>query len=774
MNELLNIIDNDTLLIIPNNIKEKALELIRSNKKINIKIMSLDELIKRLTFDYDEETIYHLMNKYNINYDISKTYLDYIKYIDKDSDIEKIHNLYDIKNNIDSYLKRDNIFYKYNKSKKVIVYGYDYINRYQKKVLEMLDNVTIINRKYNNYKHNVYSFKNIEDEVIFVAENISKLLCNGIDINKIYLANIDNNYYSVINRIFSMYNIPYNISDKLSIYETEIGKFFLNNYSNNLSEVLDKIKSSFDMNNDTNYSIYKSILSIVNKFYFIDDYLKVKDNIINVMKKTNVNIEKYDNAINEINLVNNIINDDEYVFLLGFNLNSIPNTNKDEDYLNDDIKPDVLEKSYEINIINKNMYSNIIGNIKNLFISYKEKSINEEFYPSLLINELGYEVINNSNKYSLYSSKINKYRLSKNIDNLIKYNEQNDNISLLYNNYDIPYSKYSNKYSYIDSKKIRDYLNNTLTLSYSSMNNYYNCSFRFYLSSILKLDIFEDRLSTYIGSLLHYILSKAFLDNFDFDKCAKYYLENNPYQESYKNNYFINKVLDDLKEVINTINYQNSLGNMNEAYYEKEIIVNKSGLLNTKFKGFIDKLLIKDNYAVIIDYKTYDINISLKYLPYGIRMQLPVYLYLTKNINKDYEIIGFYLQNILGGLINKDYKKDYKKQLNDSLKLSGYTIDQEDKISIFDTTYNNSELISGMKTSEKGFYSYTKVLSDNDINDIINITDKKIDECIDSIGNAKFDINPKQIKDKIVGCDLCKFKDICYMTNNDVVKIEEE
>ena len=38
---------------------------------------------------------------------------------------------------------------------------------------------------------------------------------------------------------------------------------------------------------------------------------------------------------------------------------------------------------------------------------------------------------------------------------------------------------------------------------------------------------------------------------------------------------------------------------------------------------------------------------------------------------------------------------------------------------------------------------------------------------------ANFEINPKQIGDKLVGCRFCKFKDICYMKNSDIQKLEK-
>ena len=775
MDELVKNIEDNTILIIPNNIKEEVLKNIRNlNNKLNIKIFNLDEFIKKFTFDYNEETIYQTMNKYNINYSIAKLYLNNIKFVSKDNINYKIHNLYDIKSNIDKYLIKDKLFKKLINNKKIIIYGYDYITKYQSYVLNSVDNLIVINKEYNNYNHDVYKFNTLEEEVIFVCEEISKLINNGIDINNIFLSNIDSNYYNIIKRIFKMYNIPVNINDKNSIYQTNIGKYFINNIKNNIEELIEDIKNKFDMTNKRNNDILKKIINILNKFYFTNDYISIKDNIIEVMKKTYLENIKYNNAINEINIIDNYICNDKYVFLLGFNLNSFPITIKDEEYINDNIKFDYMEKSYEMNNTNKDLYYKVISNIKNLTITYKEKHLNESFYPSILIDEYKMNVIDKKIEYTNYSNELNKIYLTKYLDELIKYNNKNKNINLLYSNYQINYNNYDNRYKKINKENLYKYLNYRFNLSYSNMDTYYHCAFKFYISSILKLDEFETNLGNYIGNLYHYVLSKAFVDNFNFDKTVENYINNKPYPESFKNKYNITKVLDNIKKIIKNIDYQNTLGNMNESYYEKNIIIEKTGVINTTFKGFIDKILKKDNNVVIIDYKTYSIDIKLNYLPYGLSMQLPVYLYLTKSYDKDIETIGFYIQEILNSSkYNKKVGTTLKEQQKDSLKLKGYTIGDENKISIFDTTYEKSEMIYGMKLSNNGFDRNAKVLTEKQMNNIIKLTDNKINECINNIENANFEINPKMIGGKNIGCEHCKYKDICFMTNRDIKELEE-
>ncbi len=767
-------IEDNSILIIPNDIKDNVLNYLRNNKKdMNIKVMDLNTFIKALTFDYNEETIYNLMKIENISYDIATLYLDNIRYINEDIKDNKMKKLINIKDSIDNKLIKNKLFRKLIKNKNIYIYGYDYVNKYQKYILDGVDNLEVINKDYKVYDHDVYKFNNLEDEVIFVAEEICNLLDNGVDINNIFVSNTNTDYDFIMKKIFNMYNIPINIKNTSTLYQTEIGKYFINNLCNDINKLLDSIKEKYDMNNVSNKNIYNKLINVVNKFYFTDDYVSVKDIIINVMKNTKLDSVIYKNAVNNLSIVNNIIDDNKYVFLVGFNLNSIPVTVKDEDYISDNIKPSFLEKSYELNVINKELYYKIISNIKNLYISYKEKYLNESFFPSLLIDEYKMNVIDKSIDYSNYSDILNRIKTTHELDNLIRYNTHSKNLDVLYSNYKIDYNTYDNRFSGINKNSLYEYLNNSLNLSFSSMDNYYHCQFKFYLSNILKLDYFEEKIQTYIGNLFHYVLSKCLDSDIDVDKVCQYYIENNIYPKSFKNEYFLSRIIDEIKFVVNIIKYQNTLMNMDSAKYEEKVNVDKSDVINITFKGFIDKLLLKDNYAVIIDYKTYKIDVDLNYLPYGLSMQLPVYLYLTKNIEKDYKIIGFYLQQVLFNKFSKVNGKTLKELKKDNLKLKGYSLGNESILSNLDSTLENSELIHSMKITDKGFYRYANTLTENQIDNIVKITNNKIDECINGIENADFTINPKKINGKNIGCNYCKFKDICYMTNRDICELED-
>ena len=117
---------------------------------------------------------------------------------------------------------------------------------------------------------------------------------------------------------------------------------------------------------------------------------------------------------------------------------------------------------------------------------------------------------------------------------------------------------------------------------------------------------------------------------------------------------------------------------------------------------------------------------------------------------------------------------NYDTARENNLRLEGYSIDEENILSKFDTTYNDSKLIKGMKTTSKGFSTYSKVLSEEEINDMLDNTDKLIDKAIDNILEADFEINPKVINGENVSCSFCEYRDICYLREKDKVYINKD
>ncbi|MDD3452961.1 MAG: PD-(D/E)XK nuclease family protein [Bacilli bacterium] len=770
--DILNNIKDNTLIITSNENKKKI--LCNINKLYNIKFMTKTQFIKKYLFDYDEKTIYYVMKKYNTNYYISKMYLDNLIFINGDFSDFKIKFLNEMKKDLidNNLLMIDNLFKKYIEQKNIIIYDVE-LNKFEQNIFNKINNVEIINLDVNNIKvKEVYEFDYIENEVEFVANEIINLLNKNIDINNIKILNLTDEYEYYIKRIFGFYNIPINYPESKMLYGNKAIIDFINNLreNKNIATSLEKI-SDIDIKNEA--------VKICNKYNFTEVDDAIIDCLISEFKNVKININKKKNAIDFININTQIEN--EYVFFIGFNENNIPKIYKDENYLNDDLRKKLnIDSSIDLNELEGKKVIKKIAQINNLFISYKLKTPFEVYYKSNLVEKLNLNIIKNKeipDKYN-YSDIYNNICLAKYLDNLNKFNEYNKDLNLLLstykNNY---YNKYDNKYKKINEQDLYDYLDNKLLLSYTSIQNYYECGFKYYLSNILKLDKYEETISTKIGTVFHDVLSKCFDDNFDYENYYNELINKNNFSK--KELVFFNILKKDLLFVIETIKKQNNLTHLKDELYEQKIYINKDKNIKVTFMGIVDKIKYKKEYdktvLAVIDYKTGSLETDLNKTIYGLKMQLPIYLYLAKNSNlfDNVEIAGFYLQKVLHNDINYNPNKDYEKEIENNLKLEGYSNDDINILERFDITYKASEMIKSMKITQNGFYVHSKIMSKEKIDKLITLTEQKINEAEDNILQAKFDINPKRIKEELISCKYCKFNCICYKKEEDIVNLKE-
>ncbi len=766
-----NLKDN-TLLIIPNHLKETILLSFCDELK-NIKIMTESEFLKKYYFDYDLETIYYLMNKYKLKYEVVLIYLKNLYYVEnKEYSNEKLNKLVEIKKELEEHnlLKYKPLFLNKLKSMNIVFYNFYDLDKFYLNLIDNLKkitNVEVINEENNcYYEHKIYEFKNAEEEVEFVATKICELVLSGVNINNIVLLNSSDIYTNHIKRIFKYFSIPINIKDNNSLLGTKMGTFFLENINSDISKTFELLEINFDLKNSLNLEIYNRLITISNKFSFVSDYMKIKELLKVELLNTKLSDVILDEAVKVEVLEDYIPNDNEYVFLLGFNQGECPKNLKDEDYINDLLKEKLnLSTTTSKNIIHNKKIISIIKNAKNLWITYKLNGEQGSLTVSSLNEKLNYEVIHNIKISYNYSNLNNNLKLARYMDDYLKYGSKNEDLDLLNNTYkNNVYRKYDNKFNGI--KKTSE----NITLSYSSMDNYYKCSFKYYISSILKLNCYEETFMTYIGSLFHYVLSKK--DNLSLEDSITEFMNNNPKEFTNKENFFLEKLKKDLEFILDVIKKQKDYTNFHNALYEKYIEIPKG---NDKFIGIVDKILLNDNKTLgaIVDYKTGNPSLELNYIEYGLGLQLPIYLYLINKINPDIEVVGFYLQKILPSLITRNPLKDITSQKRDLLKLQGFSLSEEEKLSEFDKTYIDSELIKSMKVGNNGFYAYSKTLTKNNMENIVKIIDQKIDEALTNIHNNNFDINPKVINNKNIGCEYCKFKDICYMTEKDIVRLKD-
>ncbi|MBQ6498081.1 MAG: PD-(D/E)XK nuclease family protein [Bacilli bacterium] len=747
------------LIICPNDLKMKILnEFAKEKELMNIKFMTKNEYLNKYYFNYDERALYYLMDKYNLNIDVAKVYLNNLYIIDEKKDYkeDKLKFLKEIKLELinNKLLEYSPSFKKYLEGFNIEVKGYYDLDLYEEKALNY-------KFEYQDSKITVpvYEYKTLEEEVNGVCIKIIELLNNGIDINKIYLCNVSEDYLYTIKKLFNYYKIPITLNLRNSIYSSKIVNNYLTNNELNLEDT-----------SITN----KKLVSVINSLTCLDkDNDTYKKILIDKLKNTYYPATKYDRAIEIKDLYSTEFNEDEYVFVLGFNQDSLPRVRKDIDYIQDSIKKEVdMYSTGYLNNREKEIATYFLSRIPNLYLSYKLNSAFNEYFPSSLIKELNLEVIKDNSDDYRYSNFYNKVRLTEMLDNYNLYNEKDDLLDVLNSHYKIPYNTYNNQFTGINNDLYIRSIIRPLRMSYTALNSYNECAFKYYLKYVLKVDSFEDSFEAYIGSMYHKILSLYKKTSFDFEGEYNKYLEKRDL--TLKEKLLLVRIKKELLEFINVLKEQEDYTTYHDELYEQEAKVNINKKVSIEFVGYIDKIMyrknIEDTYFSIVDYKSGTIDTHIEPMKYGLHMQLPVYLYLIHygHVFTNPIFTGIYYQNIL--FKYPTWSNKLEQEQKSKYYLNGYSTTELDILESFDRTYKDSEYIKSMKyTPDKGFGTYSKVIDNDTLLNLVKYTKNEIENKLDDILDGYFPVNPKVYNKKNISCEYCKYKDICYMKDTDLI-----
>lgn len=745
--------------------KMRLLIVLSKEKRFNNnKFYSFRKLKKKLIFDYNNKTIEYVMNKYNVNINIAKIYLENLYFL-KDLEDNKVKFLNALKKDLDenNLLIYNKEFRKYLENKDITVYNKSKLSKEEKRILEGL-NIRIENNLNNNYEPSIYEAENIEEEVEYVIRSIKELLCKNVDINNIKII-ASKEYNKYLDYFCDLFGLPINIASDNTFYGTKIASKFLELYDNyEIDEIIDKLSDEENIND---------LITIVNKSVLVDDKYARKEFIINDLKTSKVKGVLYKNAI-EIGSLDDYYSSDDYVYLIGCNRGIFPKVYNDDNFLSDKILDELdLDTSVEKNKLENKKNFEFIRNIPNLVITYNLFDGEKVKYPSNIIEELKVDVkkIEIDRRIS-YSKSLSNLSYAKDLDNLYKYNDEGKYLKMYQKNVNIPYKEYNNTYFKVDKALLKDSLESGITLSYTSLEMYNECSFKYFLNSIMKLNIFENTFKIVVGKIVHHILEIGLDKKIDIDLEISNFIKDLDFSFGPKELFYLHKITKEIEFLLDYLEEQKKHSKLNEYLFEEEISIDKSyDGIDITFKGVIDKVMMtkyNDKEVIaVIDYKTGDKNIKLDTLEYGINIQLPIYLYLLKKSSrfKNSVIAGFYIEKVLNNCLNIDKNKSLETLKKENLRLQGYTNSNETIISLLDDNYLDSKMIKGLRFKNDGsFYSTSKVLSNEEMDKLIIVVDEIIDKVIKSIVNGDYEINPKVIKGKNIACEYCKFKDICYVT----------
>lgn len=781
-----NLLQDNTLIICPNNQKEYILNYLSETKQIiNIKFMTIEEYKKNYLFDYDVRTIEYLHRTQNLHPANVKEILENLHYIDENKNYNspKLNKLKQIKQKLinNNLLIFNPLFPNFLKKYNIVVYGYGTLNKFYNSIIKG----QIIPFEKTSTSKILYEFDDIEEETEYLFTEIINLLNKGTDINDIIVANVNNDYIPYIKRYEKYYNIKIQFQENNSIIGTPLVKEFIEKLNNqNANEIYQWLI-------DKNSVLSPTLISILNKYADFTDLNSVIELIKDDLSHIKIKQNKLKNSIKTINIFDEV-QDNQHLFFIGFNDN-IPAIYRDNEYITDNIRNEVnMSTTHQLNKLSKDNTIAWLSQISNLHLSYSKRSPFNTYNRSFIADECKCT----TKKYQFnknYSKELLLKKYSSLLDNYRKYNDSNDKeeIEKYYSIFQkADYLSYNNNF-----KEFNFTLNN-LQLSYTSLSTFYQCPFSYYLSYILKLNDNQKSFYSEIGTAIHSVLEKISTNNSNNIKALFRQEINNLDQDIIsdpRNAMFIDIIEDKLEDVVTFIQSHQkecfsdtSLKELHEKNIE--IVLDK----NTKFKGIIDKIMYTESngeiYLAVIDYKTgsVDSNITkLDEVNYGFSLQLPIYMYLIKKAeednlikefkNKKITFCGFYLQFVLNKMPKADYKKNLKTLCENDLKLNGYSLDAINIISMFDPNinrYNESKYIKSLSLTKNNTpKANSKTFNEDKFNELIVTVDNKIKEASKEIYEGKFFIHPKIINNVNRSCQYCPFGSICYKRNENYLYI---
>lgn len=749
-----------------------------SNQMRKITFKSFDEVKDDIYTTIDYQMLFHNM-KEDTNLEVLRIKLANSYFIQQDSNEPFLHELYLYHQN--NHLILDENHLSYYKSKKVYFVNYygddDLINQMLPflKHYERCFTTNSIDKELT-----IFHFENYDDEILEVVNHIAILLNKKVDPAKIVIHKVNKDYLNKLEEYLMIYKIDYIVEGEDSFFDVDIVKNFFHDLKNYEAMRLNKVLKDYLIDKKDN-KIFSKIGKVLEPLIMLD--LTINSITLDLIKDVFIHTiyqEEVTNAIKIENVLNHIYDDDTHIFIMNFSHGEIAHIYKDDTYLNDKIRKNLkLLTSFDKTQIEEKKILDCIHSYESIHLSYSTYCSSKIYMPSNLIKKLAkkrivnicdasihiYHIVNEDMAKMRFFKAYALYRLyqKKTFDYLYGYTYFCDDLTKRYQS---------------DFNATLDYLalpTLFMELSYTKLNDYFSCPFRFYLKYILNIEEkMEDNNSTFVGRMYHFVLEKVVakryidrrtkeevLENISVYICD--FVKNQTYEIKDKLKFYLNKFSEELKLIVEII-----MDFMDHSSFEVlglEQKLEKQLDDYTVVVGLIDKILKYQEYYLVIDYKTNPVHPNWYALDVGLDLQLPLYLYLIKANDPNAKIAGSYLQSVFRTSLLKYEDKPLSKVMLEQLKYVGYTLQDRDVILAIDTNaLNGSGSLPKQIVSNKGFYKnfLKKSFTQTQFDAIILYVEKLIFEANKKIRKGLFPILPLTDEKNESVCRYCRLKDLCY------------
>ena len=769
----------------------------------DVKYLTRERFISSNSFELKKTALVRLCKELDLSPTVVVEIINYLPYLN-DQDEEDLTLFFKTKRLLTDFELIEEVipFTDLNRNRKIYIFGYPSMDNIFLQCLNALDShlcFEILNFEHNSLSTPLTLFNSEYAEVEYLCNTISEKISEGVDPSNIKVHVTSASYKPIICTLFDRYYLQPYFSQPTNLLSLNITNQILNmirssdkNIEETLLDIYPVLKNTLAYQSEESNKIFMKYLGVLNTYILFEGKLKDYIKLIEYdLQKATTKNKRVISSVFIGDLTSEFIHQDDVVYILGFNEGDIPHVTKNNGILDDSVLSRIgAETSIENTMLSKKKYMSLVLSNNIGYISYSTHSLTSEKNISTLSVSLikkGKLHIDKprtfSNHYSLNHDLIT---LGKMISDTKEYGIITDELGIYANsvleNIEYP-EKFKQKTGYLKPHLTSLILKDIPSLSYSSINDYFKCSFKFLLKKALKIpETFGDRLPIIIGTLFHNTLQKV--NDIPTEKDAKHMffkqvlsdlVKEKDYDLSKKESFYLTHSFKQLTLVVDWIKEINDRSLYSPLFREKEYIIPLKGEFIKQFKGIIDVVMTLDNNFFIVDYKTGSTNINISNLEFGLESQLIFYLYLVDQVDENLSLpSGFFYSPVYSKLLNAKVGKTYEQLLLESWKLVGYV--SEEKLADVDSAYFEDSFIKGVKAKKNSteLKKGAKLLSAQKQYDLIRHLETLIDQAVIDMETGRFDVNPKGSELSSQSCSYCEYKDICFKTKANFIELKTE
>ena len=629
------------------------------------------------------------------------------------------------------------------------------------------------------------TFTNAYLEIEALAETLSKALLDHADINTLKVHASSRDYDALFDLIFPRYQLPFvrkeaSQLETTALYQTLKAHIDRADSHKNLKG---ELKRALSTKNHAHLPFIQPVSKALLDVQSLP--LKIaKITLIETLKTMRVPRPSYRDVI-EIGDFSEYVTDDSTLYIVGAAEGDFPGRVKTASYIDEDVlRAHHLETSKDRVLKARYTGDTLIHSPRLKWVSFASKLLTSEKIPSLTVIEA---LKAGALKDTAFEPSLNRHSIThdrltyqKALDEKQRYNQDHALLSHFQATHEIASftpPPFTRKQAPLDPELNGELLKNRTQISYSRMEDYFKCEFRFLLKNLLGVkEVFTDKLPALIGNLYHETLAR--IDELSDHLESRYALYHDVLEQvieaerapvSMEERFYLYNVLEGLDQFIDHVKAFHAASQFKPFAYEKEIEVDLGGAHLKKMVGIVDKIMHEANRFAIVDYKSSPRDIKLAKYEYALGSQLPFYMSLVKEHVESLDTpVGFFYHPFTLNIEKAENGEPHSAIQEKNWKLDGHIT--EDAVAQFDPRFEDSPFIKGMGTKKDGdFRKSAHTLTPHELTALTDLIKRRVSEAMAGIEAGKYSVNPKGDEANTPSCKFCEFKDICYKRASDFV-----